>query len=398
MGLLDNFSFEKAKTNLLGTTPEEQSKSLSSISAALRRSTGPDESTFGNVSQAIFGGRSEREVANKNSSLAVKKEARGRANDFLALMPNGKSLNDLSPEDQLKVKTYIESEDGDYSSLLNLSWGVGEKKGKVLPAMLGKFTTESLDTFGKSGVFADLSEIAADTEKVTTKREGQYKRPGDASSVFGYVREGIRYMRVDGEETVMPDGYKKIDKPLQTINKLNKFEQTDFITKKVEGMPSYTERERQVALADQTIEVLQSDISKGVPVSERGVSELYNAVGGSKAAVEISRLISGGSLKQRFKDWASKGFSGALSNATSEEYVQLALIARKYAANQINKGLDRIGANFAGSADLIDTDGILNTYRIKNAEIPMGSVRNAGDASFRYIGGPVGDASSWEGM
>jgi len=125
MGLLDNFSFEKTKTNLLGTTPEEQSKALSSISSALRRSTKPGESTFGNVSQAIFGGRSEREVANKNSSLAVKKEARGRANDFLALMPNGKSLNDLSPEDQIKVKTYIESDDGDYSSLFNLDWKEG---------------------------------------------------------------------------------------------------------------------------------------------------------------------------------------------------------------------------------------------------------------------------------
>ena len=125
MGLLDNFSFEKAKTNLLGTTPAEQSRALSSISAALRRSTRPGESAFGNVSQAILGGRSERDIATKNSSLEVKKAARDRANDFLALMPNGKNLTDLSQEDQLKVKTYIESEGGDYSSLFNLDWKEG---------------------------------------------------------------------------------------------------------------------------------------------------------------------------------------------------------------------------------------------------------------------------------
>jgi len=125
MGLLDNFSFEKAKTNLLGTTPAEQSRALSSISAALRRSTRPGESAFGNVSQAILGGKSERDIATKNSSLEVKKAARDRANDFLALMPNGKNLTDLSQEDQLKVKTYIESEGGDYSSLFNLDWTEG---------------------------------------------------------------------------------------------------------------------------------------------------------------------------------------------------------------------------------------------------------------------------------
>tara|TARA_R110000744_G_scaffold148123_1_gene261173 strand:- start:3244 stop:4707 length:1464 start_codon:yes stop_codon:yes gene_type:complete len=125
MGLLDNFSFEKAKTNLLGTTPEEQSKALSNISSALRRSTRKGESAFGNVSQAILGGKSERDIATKNSSLEVKKAARDRANDFLALMPTGKNLTDLSQEDQLKVKTYIESEGGDYSSLFNLDWAEG---------------------------------------------------------------------------------------------------------------------------------------------------------------------------------------------------------------------------------------------------------------------------------
>ena len=211
MGLLDNFSFENAKTNLLGTTPEEQSKALSSISAALRRSTKPGESAFGNVSQAILGGKSERDIATKNSSLEVKKAARDRANDFLALMPNGKNLSNLSQADQLKVKTYIESEDGDYSSLFNLSWGEGEKKGKVLPAMLGKFTTESLDVFGKSGVFADLEEVTVADKEIATKREGQYQIPGETSSVFGYTKNGKRYMEDEnGKEVRMPKGYRKV--------------------------------------------------------------------------------------------------------------------------------------------------------------------------------------------
>jgi hypothetical protein len=178
MGLLDNFSFEKAKTNLLGTTPEEQSKALSGISSALRSSTKPGESAFGNVSQAILGGRTERDIATKNSSLVVKTAARKRANDFLALMPTGKTLSDLSPADQLKVKTYIESEDGDYSSLFNLDWKVDTNKGDALSAMYGKYTPASIDAFVVSGKNSDLDPV----DKPTEKGPDVFKRAGDLRS------------------------------------------------------------------------------------------------------------------------------------------------------------------------------------------------------------------------
>ena len=385
MGLLDSFSESNLGKNLLDFSSPQRQQTLLGISQALAAPSNRGDTRMSKIMDSV----SKTNVSNKEDSDK-------RMSQILSAMPKGVSFKNISPESKAMIKDYLRT--GDQTLLMNIDFGTAGTKGKVTAGIITSYTPESIQEFRASDDFNSLVAKGTKDKTITTKREGQYQLPGESSSVFGYVKGGQRYMRVDGVESVMPDGYKKIDKPIETINKLNKFEQTDFITNKVEGMPSYTERARQVALADQTIEVLQSDISKGVPVSERGVSELYNAVGGSKAAVEISRLISGGSLKQRFQDWASKGFSGALSNATSDEYVQLALIARKYAASQINSGIDRIGANFAGSTDLIDTDSILNTYRIKQAEIPMGSVRNAGDASFRYIGGPVGDASSWEGM
>jgi hypothetical protein len=163
MGLLDNFSFANLEKNLLGSTPEEQSKSLLSISSALRSPTQRGESAFGNVSQAILGGATERGVANKDAQLQVKKDARQRANDFAGLVPAGKSFNNLSETDRIKVQSYIEKGEGSFGDLLQLNFG-NTAKGEVTAGMHGKYTPESIDAFVASGKNADLSPVA--TSKV----------------------------------------------------------------------------------------------------------------------------------------------------------------------------------------------------------------------------------------
>jgi hypothetical protein len=140
MGLLDNFSFANLEKNLLGSTPEEQSKSLLSISSALRSPTQRGESAFGNVSQAILGGATERGVANKDALLQVKKDARQRANDFAGLVPSGSSFNELGEADQLKVQSYIEKGEGSYGDLLQLDFGVNSAKA---PTTVSGFDSET---------------------------------------------------------------------------------------------------------------------------------------------------------------------------------------------------------------------------------------------------------------
>jgi len=143
MGLLDNFSFANMEKNLLGSTPEEQSKSLLSISSALRSPTGQGESAFGNVSQAILGGATERSVATKDAALQVKKDARQRANDFAGLVPSGSSFNDLGEADQLKVQNYITKNEGAYGDLFSLDFGVNSAKA---PKTVSGFNIEGNET------------------------------------------------------------------------------------------------------------------------------------------------------------------------------------------------------------------------------------------------------------
>lgn len=143
MGLLDNFSFANMEKNLLGSTPEEQSKSLLSISSALRSPTGQGESAFGNVSQAILGGATERSVATKDAALQVKKDARQRANDFAGLVPSGSSFNDLGEEDQLKVQNYIAKNEGAYGDLFSLDFGTNSAKA---PKTVSGFNIEGNET------------------------------------------------------------------------------------------------------------------------------------------------------------------------------------------------------------------------------------------------------------
>ena len=143
MGLLDNFSFANMEKNLLGSTPEEQSKSLLSISSALRSPTGQGESAFGNVSQAILGGATERSVATKDAALQVKKDARQRANDFAGLVPSGSSFNDLGEADQLKVQNYITKNEGAYGDLFSLDFGVNSNEA---PKTVSGFNIEGNET------------------------------------------------------------------------------------------------------------------------------------------------------------------------------------------------------------------------------------------------------------
>jgi hypothetical protein len=140
MGLLDNFSFDNLEKNLLGSTPEEQSRSLLSISSALRSPTRQGESAFGNVSQAILGGATERGVSNKDAQLQVKKDARQRANDFAGLVPSGSSFNELGETDQLKVQSYIEKGEGSYGDLLQLDFGTNSAKA---PTTVSGFDSET---------------------------------------------------------------------------------------------------------------------------------------------------------------------------------------------------------------------------------------------------------------
>ena len=176
MGLLDNFSFANMEKNLLGSTPEEQSKSLLSISSALRSPTGQGESAFGNVSQAILGGATERSVATKDAALQVKKDARQRANDFAGLVPSGSSFNDLGEEDQLKVQNYIAKNEGAYGDLFSLDFGSGPAK---VPTTVSGFNSEGAKTtFEYDTVKKEWTAIGGGEVSTATK---------DSLSTYGQI-------------------------------------------------------------------------------------------------------------------------------------------------------------------------------------------------------------------
>ena len=167
MGLLDNFSFANMEKNLLGSTPEEQSKSLLSISSALRSPTKRGESAFSNVSQAILGGSTERMQAGRNATALVKKEARQRANDFAGLVPSGSTFNDLGEADQLKVKNYIEKDEGAYGDLFALDFGTNSTKAPTtvsgFDSETGAKTTFQWDATGKAWTAIGGGEVSTTT-------------------------------------------------------------------------------------------------------------------------------------------------------------------------------------------------------------------------------------------
>ena len=158
MGLFDNFSFDNVKNNLLGASPEEQSKSLLGISSALRSPLQKGESAFGNVSQAILGGGTERAEAAKGATALLKKEARQRANDFAGLVPAGKTFNNLSVEDQAKVQSYIQEGKGAYGDLFSLDFGTGAGGKAVSP--YGKQATDEGLTLGSPEFETRVTELS----------------------------------------------------------------------------------------------------------------------------------------------------------------------------------------------------------------------------------------------
>mgnify|MGYP003631490983 CR=1 FL=1 len=204
MGLLDNFSFANMEKNLLGSTPEEQSKSLLSISSALRSPTGQGESAFGNVSQAILGGATERSVATKDAALQGKKDARQRANDFAGLVPSGSSFNDLGEADQLKVQNYITKNEGAYGDLFSLDFGVNsakapktvsgggkasvEKGVEITAGMISNYTPASLQVFRTSNDFNSLVAKTTETGGEVT-----------AGMITNYTPESIQKFRTSDD-------------------------------------------------------------------------------------------------------------------------------------------------------------------------------------------------------
>ena len=106
-----------------------------------------------------------------------------------------------------------------------------------------------------------------------------------------------------------------VQSPMQQVQMLSGFIQND---------PQYEFAKARLVKVDDgfdALALLREGNEKSRPLLERTVSEVYNS--DTRAASEIDRLVTSGSVGRRMSDWITGGFEGRPSEATVSDYEQL---------------------------------------------------------------------------
>jgi hypothetical protein len=133
-----------------------------------------------------------------------------------------------------------------------------------------------------------------------------------------------------------------VQSPMQQVQMFSGF---------IQNNPQYKFAKSRLVKVDDgfdALALLREGNEKSRPLLERTVSEVYNS--DTRAASEIDRLVTSGSVGRRMRDWITGGFEGTPSEATVSDYEQL-LSTMDTAMRETINGVVDINAGLYG--DLI---------------------------------------------
>ena len=370
MGLFGDFSGSDVGQNLLGVSPQQQQNTLLNISKAFAAPKNRGETTFGNVLGAVTDSSATRQV-----------DSDKRMSQVLSAMPKGVNFKNISPESKAMIKDYLRT--GDQTLLMNIDFGASQaNKGKVLPAMLGKYSTESLDTFAASGNFRDLSAITdSDTPSIESRYEGT--TASGRSIRVGEDDAGRQY-------ELTPSGAIPLTENVSKVVGVQKTQVVKGPKEIAAGARSGILKDPQWKMAEGTltkvgrakglITQVQGGNSKSIPLLVRTVSEMYNA--DSRAQSEIDKLEQSGTIDQRIFDSIKSGTVGSLTEETMTDLLAVISAAENTAVSRMGEITSR---EYRGAIPQFTDPSVLGTSLI--SLVPP-----------ERVVGPVTDSAHREGM